>query len=107
MTIFRFRLLLVDWRLRLAKLMLSVGFFGFLTCWSIGWNTEVRVFSDPLYASKSATRTEAVNIQAKIYYLEPTFARQFKVSHAAILIFLMIGILGGAYVDHRERKSKK
>ena len=98
---------MVGWRIRLAKVMIAVGGIGFFICWSIGWSTESRVFSDPVFASKSPTRTEAVEVKGEIYYLEPSPAWQFKASHTAIMIFFTISILGGAYVERRKRESKK
>ena len=106
MTIFRYEMSKSDWKLRTANALLLIGALGFFGCWIIGWSTESRVFSDTSFARPSETRTDAIIVKGKIYFVEPNYGWYFRMSDRLILANFAIALLGGGYLDHRKRKSK-
>ena len=95
-----------DWKLGVAYALLLIGALGFFGCWIIGWNTEMRVFSDAIFSMPSEMRTDAIEVKGKIYFVEPNYGWYFRMSDRLILVSFAIGGLGGGYVEHRKRKSK-
>ena len=98
---------MTDWRLRLARLVATIGVISFLACWAILWATESRVFSDPIYSAKGPTRTVPVPVKGDIYFLEAPYASLFSISQHLILISFAVAVLAGAYQQIRKRKDKE
>ncbi len=83
-----------------------LGFLGFFAGWALGWQIERRVFSDPSYATKSATRSEAITVKSQTYYVEPGYANLFGISQL-LLFTLSLTVVGGAYSEYRKRQEYK
>jgi len=94
-------------RLKLAKLAMYLGMVGFALCWMIGWATESRVFSNPVFRKRSATRTALTWVKGHGYYLEPLTSAAFRISTDAISSVFLLALLGGAYVNYRKRKEQR
>ncbi|WP_310533864.1 hypothetical protein [Novosphingobium sp.] len=96
----------MDAKLKLAKFAIALGVLGFISSWLISLHIGSKVFSDPSYASKSAIRTELISVKGKGYFVETNDAKLYRYSQFYMLA-LGIALIGGAYVQKRERAEKR
>src|SRR5438105_962659 len=93
MTIFRSRIFDV-----IGKTLLAVGVAGFSITWLILWNSQFHVLGRDQLKVPSADRPAPIEMKGVTWYVEPAFARRYKLADDLIFPFWVIGVLGGCIV---------